>query len=266
MADDIKEMTAELARDPDSLVFIRLGEALRVRGQVDSASKVALSGLERHPGSVEAHDLYARILVDGGNLDRARMVWEAALKIEARHKGTHKGLGFLHYNRGELDLALDHLELALSADPADQSVVQALRVVRAAAEGVPDAAPEEGFTAADMFAGLDGGSDGLLLVDGRGRVLAGGVRDTRGAAVADAVAAYLAGISQEAERTSRMLELGEWEWIVAEAAGGNVHLTRPTDGTVLLLLRDASVPPGRLALLAEKANDVARTWLEAQQI
>jgi tetratricopeptide (TPR) repeat protein len=270
MADDIKEMTAELARDPDSLVFIRLGEALRVRGQIDSASKVAISGLERHPGSVEAHDLYARILVDAGDLERARTVWEAALQIEGRHKGTHKGLGFLYYSRGELDLALDHLELALSADPSDQSVVQALRVVRAAAESVPevvsDVVPEEGFTAADMFAGLEGGSDGLLLVDERGRVLAGGVRDTAGAPVADAVAAYLAGISQEAERTSRILDLGDWEWLVAEAEGGNVHLTRPTDGTVLLLIRDASVPPGRLALLAAKANDVARTWLEAQQI
>jgi tetratricopeptide (TPR) repeat protein len=265
MADDIKEMTAELARDPDSLIFIRLGEALRVRGQVDAAGKVALSGLERHPGSAEAHDLYARILVDVGNLERARTVWEKALEIEPRHKGTHKGLGFLHYGRGELDLALDHLELALSADPMDQSVVQALRIVRAAAEEMPEAVAEDPFAAADMFAGLEGGSDGLLLVDGRGRVLAGGVRDTQGAAVADEMAAYLTGISQEAERTSRILELGEWEWMVAEAAGGNVHLTRPTDGTVLLLLRDASVPPGRLSLLAEKANDVARTWLEAQK-
>jgi hypothetical protein len=36
----------------------------------------------------------------------------------------------------------------------------------------------------------------------------------------------------------------------------------PTPATVLLLLRDARVPVGRLGLIAEQAARAARGWLE----
>ena len=50
MSDDIRGMTAELAADPDSLVFLELGEALRRRGQPDAAFKVARTGLTEAAG------------------------------------------------------------------------------------------------------------------------------------------------------------------------------------------------------------------------
>ena len=49
MADEIKTLSSQLAQDPDSLVFLRLGELLRLKGQFDAAHRVALTGLERHP-------------------------------------------------------------------------------------------------------------------------------------------------------------------------------------------------------------------------
>jgi len=36
----------------------------------------------------------------------------------------------------------------------------------------------------------------------------------------------------------------------------------PTQSTVLVLLRDARVPVGRLGLIAEQAARAARNWLE----
>ena len=87
MADDIRAMSAELAGDPASMVFLRLGEALRARGQAEAATKVVLAGLERHADSAEAHDLYARILADGGDLDGAEREWNAVLGMDPRHLG-----------------------------------------------------------------------------------------------------------------------------------------------------------------------------------
>ncbi|HUL50050.1 MAG TPA: hypothetical protein VLT79_08560, partial [Gemmatimonadales bacterium] len=71
MADDVKSLSAQLAQDPGSLVFLRLGELLRHKGQLDAAHRVALSGLERHPHLADAHDLYARILADKRDYERA---------------------------------------------------------------------------------------------------------------------------------------------------------------------------------------------------
>ncbi|PYP33377.1 MAG: hypothetical protein DMD49_03470 [Gemmatimonadetes bacterium] len=47
MADDVKALSAQLAQDPASLVFLRLGELLRQRGQLDAAHRVALGARVR---------------------------------------------------------------------------------------------------------------------------------------------------------------------------------------------------------------------------
>ena len=255
MADDVKSLTAELVRDPNSMVFVRLGELLRTEGQLDAASKVALTGLERHPEMVDAHDLYARILVDASDLEHARKVWEGLLQIDGRHQGAHKGLGFLYYSKGDLETALDHLELALAADPTNQSVVQALHAVRSVAESVSAEDPQ------DAFAGFEGQDRGILLADRQGRALAGRLVTASGVDGTDVVAAHLAGITQEMERTARMLKLGDWQCLVVEAADGSVHLTSPSQDSLLFLVRDRDIPAGRLALLADRAGDAARTWL-----
>jgi len=254
--DDVKALAREFAADPDSLVFLRLGEALRRKGELDAAIAVALSGLERYPDLPSARDLYARLLLDSGQHEPARRVWESVLERDARHLAAHKGLGFLSYARGELDDALDHLEVALAGDPSDSSVVQALQLVRSVAEGGAD--QEVG---PNVFHGLEGAEDGLLLVDGSGRLLAGPIGHK-----SEEISALVASLAHEAERTARMLSIGDWEWLVAESSEKNVHVTRPTPKTPLVTMRDKSVPPGRLSYLAQRANEAAREWLEGQRL
>lgn len=245
------------------MVFLRLGEALRQRGELDAATGVALAGLERYPELSEARDLYARILLDSGQRDDAATVWHGILERDPKCVGARKGLGFLYYAEGNLDAALDHLELALAADPTDASVVQALRLVRSTAESMDG---DEEDTAARVFEGLEGAGRGLLLTTRNGRMLAGGLEGPTGQNIAEEVAAHLAGVSQEAERSARLLELGEWQWLIAEGVDGNLYLTKPTSDTRLVIVRDRSVPPGRLAFLAAKANEAACRWLEHQPL
>lgn len=266
VASDIQAMTAELARDPSSLVFLELGEALRRVGKLDAAARIVANGLEQHPEIIEGRDLYARVLVDQGEYGRAVQVWGTVLEVDPRHVGAHKGLGFLSFRSGDLNGALEHLEIALAADPTNESVIRALRTVRDAAEELESEGGGEGAGAGALAAGLQGAEQGMLLVDDRGRVLGGRLHDADDRDVSEAVAAYLAGAAQEADRTARMLNLGQWRWIVAEGPQGNVYVTPPTPETLLLILRDHSVPSGRLAMLAERAGAVARAWLEEQQL
>jgi len=264
VAEDIKALSDELARDPNSLVFLRLGEALRVQGQLDAARQVAHAGLERHPGVIDGRDLYARILVDAGELGPAQQLWEDALRMDARHQGSLKGLGFLYYNQGDLDQALEYLERAIAVDPTNQSVVQALRFLQDVAAKLEATLEEEDVTPPDVFEGMEARDRGILLVDGQGRPLAGGVTTTDGADKTDEVAAYLAGVSQEAERTSRMLNLGEWQSLVVEGQSGNVHLSQAGGEALVFLARGREIPTGRLALMAERALGAARAWLKGQ--
>jgi tetratricopeptide (TPR) repeat protein len=283
MAEDIRALSAQLAQDPQSLVFLRLGEALRRKGQLDAAMRVAVNGLERHPHLADAHDLYARILTDKHDYERAFDEWDMAVRIAPHHTGALKGLAYLYFKVGDLEQAEAHLEQARIVAPDDPSIDPAIAMMR---KGTAPPAPEpsDASTAAPsppppaaahaptpgvldesrVFAGLEGANEGLLLIDGAGRVLGGALKDRGGTDVADTVAAYLAGVSQEAARTAKLLGLGAWNGLSAEGQHGNVHLAHPTPEALLLVVRERGMPLGRLAILAQRATAMARRWLEKQ--
>jgi hypothetical protein len=246
----------------------------------------------RHPALAEAHDLLARVQSDLGDGEAAFDAWMDALQADSGNLGAHKGLGFLYFRAGDLPRALRHLELAreqsddAGLDRAIARVREALAHDEAAAGStistsepadVPfsfdDAEPPSRRTAespgdaepasdAELFRGLDGARDGLLLLDNNGLRLGGGMRAADNRDVSDTVAAHLAGVSREAARTARLLDLGRWQSVVAECSAGNIHLSAPTADTLLLTRRDASVPAGRLAVIADHAAAAARRWLE----
>lgn len=269
MTEDIRALTARLADEPSSLAFLDLAEALRRRGQLDAACKVARGGVSRYPGLADAHDLLARILSDTGDLAGAFDAWTSALQLDPMRAGALKGIAFLYFRAGDVVAALDHLQRAAQADPDDTSIPVAIERVRsevrhsgsprtqgAAAPGPPAPAP------ATAFEGIEGGEEGLLLVDGAGLRLSGVLRAPSGEDAADRVAAQLAGLSREAARATRILGLGSWHSIAVESADGHLFLAAPTADTVLLTARDQGVPVARVGLLAERAARAARAWLE----
>src|SRR5690606_10840269 len=151
MTDDIRSMSAALANDPQSLVFLDLAELLRRRGQLDAALKVATAGVARHRKLADAHDLCARVYSDLGDGEAAFDAWMEALQLDTTHLGAHKGLGFLYFRAGDLSRALRHLELASEAHP-DAGLDAAVARVRHALEESAGAS-----AAADVAADAAGG-------------------------------------------------------------------------------------------------------------
>src|SRR5256714_8841990 len=190
MADEVKTLSSQLAQDPDSLVFLRLGELLRQKGQFDAAHRVALTGLERHPHLADAHDLYARILADKRDFERAFDEWDMALRIAPDHVGALKGLAFLYFKVGDVQQATAHLEAARRVAPADPGIAQALALAHGgegdpapatgAAELMAPAAAAPPLEEARVFAGLEGAGEGLLLVHPSGQVPGGAPKDPAG--------------------------------------------------------------------------------------
>lgn len=266
MSEDIRALTARLADEPSSLAFLDLAEALRRRGQLDAACKVARGGVSRYPGLADAHDLLARIFSDMGDLAGAFDAWTSALQLDPMRAGALKGVAFLYFRANDVVAALDHLQRAAQADPDDASIAVAIDRVRSEVRRngsvrTPVAAPPPPAPAT-AFEGLEGGEEGFLLMDGAGLRLGGTLRAPSGEDAGDRVAAQLAGLSREAARATRILGLGAWRSIAVESADGHLILAAPTAETVLLTARDHSVPVARVGLLAERAARAARSWLE----
>jgi tetratricopeptide (TPR) repeat protein len=286
VTDDIKTLTARVAEEPSSLAFLELGEALRRRGQLDAAYKVARGGLSRYPALADAHDLLGRILGDQGDLAGAFDAWADALRFDPMRIGALKGIAFLYFRAGDVVAALEHLRRAAEIDPDDASITQAIDRIRSSGgeSGVsvtsPEPVPSEparvpaasargsSSPAAELVVdpGWNGQAEhGVMLVDGNGLRLNGTLLSPSSEDVGDRVAAELAGVSKEAARTSRLLGLGTWQAIAVESPEGNLYLVPPTPETMLLTVRDPSLPMARLGLIAERAAREAREWLASQQ-
>ncbi|MFN2565673.1 MAG: tetratricopeptide repeat protein [Gemmatimonadaceae bacterium] len=282
MSDEIRKLSDELARDPRSLVFVQLAEALRRNGQLDHALRIAARGVERHPANADAHDLLARIAADRGELERAFGAWEAVLRLAPTHVGARKGLGFLYFQQGRLEEAEAHLSDAAQCDPGDAGVAAALQHVRNARRGGGNGSGSGGITlepdgrsrASGQVAAGGGGDDPRLLfadlleadqtavlLDRDGLVLGGAYFTWEGRDVAQEVGAELSGVSDEADRATKYLGIGDWSMIVVETEAAAVAMA-PTEAEGLVVLAaGASTPLGLTQRLLERCVARARQWL-----
>jgi tetratricopeptide (TPR) repeat protein len=263
MADDIHGWSDELARDPSSLVFLQLGEALRRQGQLEVAFKIALRGLERHPRHAEAHDLVARIAVDRRDFARAVDEWETVLRIEPAHLGAMKGLGYISFQQGRFSDAERFLNDA-AAGGAGSDVDAALGTVRRSSGSVPaPVLPSE--PAADpqrLFADilLDAEQTALLL-DANGYVLGGLYLDSDGNDLGEEIGAQLSGISDEVVRATRHLDIGNWKSILFETHAAVVAMAPAADDSLLVVAASRATPLGLLRRLLDRCAQRAGDWL-----
>jgi tetratricopeptide (TPR) repeat protein len=287
MRDEIRRLSDELARDPSSLVFIQLGEALRQSGQLELALKVALRGLERHAHNADAHDLLARIRVDRGELQEALDEWGAVLRLAPAHVGARKGIGYVLFKQGKLDEAEEHLRLAAEQEPGDHSITTALRMVRrlrryangtngtngthppsvakATPVAPPDLAAAEQFVAEEarrLFADLLGDAEQTaLLLDASGLVTAGAYVTADGRDVSQEVGAALTGVRDDVQRTIRHLGLGRWTALVYETDLASVAMAPAAEDSIVLVAAAQSVPLGLVRRVLDRCVQRAAEWL-----
>jgi predicted regulator of Ras-like GTPase activity (Roadblock/LC7/MglB family) len=269
MADDVRRLSDELARDPGSRVFVPLGEALRRQGQLDLALKVTLRGLERHPHFADGHDLLARISVDRDDLERAFDEWDMVLRLSPGHLGALKGMGFVCFQQGRFPEAERYLSAARESGDDDEQVARALDHVREAQRELVSIPRAEGrlpagtshdphFLFADM---LTDAEQTALLLDKDGLVLAGAYIAWDGRDVGQEVGAELSGVTDAARRATRHLALGEWTSIVFETEVAVVAMApAPSDG-LLVLATSRATPLGLVRRLLDRCAERSRRWL-----
>jgi tetratricopeptide (TPR) repeat protein len=278
MSDEIRRLSEELARDPSSLVFLQLGEALRRAGQLDLALKVAHRGLERHAHNADAHDLLARIRVDRNELQDAFDEWDMVLRLAPGHVGARKGMGYVLFKQGKLAEAEEHLSTAATHDRDDASIATALRMVRrllryAHVNGNGHGAPDQAELLAAqrrvdeearlLFADILGeGEHTALLLNADGLVAAGLYVTADGEDVSQEVGAALTGVRDEALRAVRHLDLGAWKAVVYETDLATVALAPAMDESMVLVAAGHSVPLGFVRRVLDRCVLRATSWLE----
>ena len=268
MADDVRVWSDELARDPSSLVFLPLAETLRRQGQLDLARKVAIRGLDRHPHNPDAHDQLARIHADRGDLQAAFDAWEMVLRLVPGHVGAIKGMAFVRFQQGRLSEAEELLVQAQAAED-DSDIGAAIDMVRrssgarAAQVALPPDLPAD---PRQLFGDLLANEQSAMILDEEGLVLAGAYYAADGRDVAQDVGASLSGVSDEALRATKHLELGPWRSILFETESAVVCLSPtpadgPAAGGLMVVAASPVTPLGLLRRLLDRCLSRATLWM-----
>lgn len=282
MADEVRRLSEELARDPASPVYLELGERLRKAGELDLALKVALRGLERHPHDADAHDLLARISVDRGELERAFDEWDMVRRIAPGHLGARKGMGYVLFKQGRFEDAQTYLTEASELDGEDETVATALAMVRVKLRGeegdrggrgdgsarrasdpsTPTLDPVDPLDPLDPFAAItSGGEHTALLLDATGLVMAGTYYTHDGRDVAQEVGAELSGVSDEARRAMRHLGLGDWSSLTVETDAAVIAMAPMRDDALVLVAASKASPLGLVHRVLDRCVARAAAWL-----
>lgn len=239
------------------------------------ARKVAVRGIERHPHNPDAHDQLARIHADAGDLQAAFDEWAVVLRLVPGHVGAMKGMAFVRFQQGQLGEAERLLLEAQEREPggarADGDISAAIRAIRRSGSISPVSVPaiDANTPPTRLFDDLLAPDHSGILLSSDGAVLAGSYVTSDGRDRARAIGAALSGMSGEATRATRHLDLGGWRAIVFETEAAVVSISpaeAPTGGDALLMLTaPPSAPLGLLRRMLERCVARANSWLGSRE-
>ena len=251
MADDIRRWSDELARDPSSLVFLQLGEALRRQGQLDVALKIALRGLERHPRTSK-RTISSRASPSTAAISRvrSRMGSGAPPRPESPRRDEGAGLRVLSVRPVRRRRAVSRSgggarwRVGRDVGAADGSALAAVSSPRQ---------PEPSRPAI-----RSGCSPTCWSTTGRRRFCSTGtatcwaasMSTTRATTSGVEIGAQLSGISDEVVRATRHLDIGDWRSIAFETQVAVVAMAPAPDAALLVVAASRTTPLGLLRRLA----------------
>ncbi len=236
-ADDIRRWSNELATDPQSLAFADLAEALRQQGDLETAERLAVRGLERHPTHGPALSVLARIAEARGDLNAASAYWERA-RLYNPTPTSGAANGSLPSPRtngsGEVQVVAASRATGASYPTASYAAVPSFSATLASP-----------VTRQEVVRSLVADADGLLLAS---------PQPSDDMSVLEAMAAAVAGVGDDAARAMKHLNLGSWHALVLETAGDSLALAPAPGGSLTVLSVAPHVPIGRVRALLRVAT------------
>ena len=258
----IRELSEEVATNPDSVAFVDLVAAYRERGDLERALRLCLRGLERHPTHVEAHYELGRIYEVKGEAELAADEWGIVRQLAPDHLPSRLAMVRLYMAEGRPVRAAEELQAAEELAPGDATIAELWKELEESRRAGADADQEE----RGLFARLREdfpGTLGAMLVDAEGNVLEGhmtpqGIESDR------SLAGTLSGAAEEAARVASYLMLGELRAMVIESAVVRLSIS-PVEDALVVVATACDLPAGQAALVAQRAAELAAEHQETAE-
>src|SRR5262245_5474234 len=117
---EIDRLAVQLAKDPQSKVFLPLAEEYCKSGMWQEAAAVLEDGLKYYPGFITAMVVLGRAYDQLGQVTKAKAVLEEAVKLSPDNLRAHRILIKIYAAQGMTSQALKSCDVILSLNPCDE--------------------------------------------------------------------------------------------------------------------------------------------------
>ena len=145
LSPEIARLSAELAKNPKSKLFIPLAEEYMKAGMTEEAVMVLEDGLKTHSAYMSARVLLGRAYLEKGDVEAACAQFETVVKTVPDNLYANRKLGDIYRSQGRAAEAVKAYEMVAVLSPKDEEV---RRILDGLQGGTPEtthapAAPEE---------------------------------------------------------------------------------------------------------------------------
>ncbi len=122
---EIVRLSSQLAKDPESKVFMPLAEEYGKVGMWQEAAGVLEAGLERYPGFITAMVALGRAYDQIGQATKAKAILEESVKLSPENLRAHRTLIKIYTSQGLNESALQSCAVILAVNPRDEEALSA---------------------------------------------------------------------------------------------------------------------------------------------
>lgn len=120
---EIDRLATQLAKDPQSKVFMPLAEEYGKVGMWQEAAAVLEDGLKFYPGFITAMVALGRAYDQMGQATKAKAILEESIKLSPENLRAHRILIKIYASQGENNSALQSCAVILRVNPRDEEAL-----------------------------------------------------------------------------------------------------------------------------------------------
>jgi tetratricopeptide (TPR) repeat protein len=143
LSPEISRLSAVLARDPSSKLFMPLAEEYMKAMMVEEAIMTLEDGLKAHPFYMSARVLLGKAYMEKNNQDEALVQFELVVKTIPDNLLAHRMLGSIYKSLGRYPEAIRSFRMISILNPKDEEAKLALEELESGKASPEKTAPEE---------------------------------------------------------------------------------------------------------------------------